>query len=347
MARGPSSTGIGAARGLAAALGVGAALLLACAAAAAAPFYEGKTLTIVVGYDPGGGYDRMARVVARHLPKHLPGSPAVVVQNMPGAASVIAANYLYTVAKPDGLTIGAFNRNLPLGQLVKAEGIRFDVRKFAWIGSMATENNLLLVRSDLPIASFADIQKLKEPLVVGATGPGASSYDFPMLLKAYLGANLRVLSGYKSSADTILALERKEVDAVVNSYSSVKPFIERGLLRPVVRTRATEPEIRHLPVDEELAPTPLARAVLALRSIPEVIGRPYVAPPGTPAERLEILREAFARVARDPEAIADAARGKLTLHYVPGAEAERIVAEIFTQPDEVVREFTKHVRFGD
>ncbi|HWP35471.1 MAG TPA: tripartite tricarboxylate transporter substrate-binding protein [Thermodesulfobacteriota bacterium] len=333
-------------------LGVGVVLLAGLAAAtaagrgAAAPFYEGKTLTIVVGHDPGGGHDRVARLVARHLPKHLPGNPTVVVQNMPGAHGIIAANHLYNVAKPDGLTVGTFDPNLILGQLVKVEGIRFDLARFAWIGSVSSETTVLTVRTDLPVTSFADIQKLKEPLVIAASGPGASSYDFPALLKTYLGANLRIVGGYKSSADMMLAVERKEADGVALFYTSVKPLIDRGVVRPVIRTRAVEAGLEHLPVDEELAPTPLARAVLALQGVAGVIGRPYVAPPGTPADRLEVLREAFAKVTRDPEAIAEAARGRITFEYLPGPAALKAIQEVFSQPDEVVREFAKHVKFG-
>ncbi|HWP35479.1 MAG TPA: tripartite tricarboxylate transporter substrate-binding protein [Thermodesulfobacteriota bacterium] len=327
-------------------LAVVATLLVLPVAAAAAPFYEGKTLTIVVGYDPGGGYDRTARIVARHLPKHLPGSPAVVVQNMPGAASIIAANHLYNTAKPDGLTIGTFSRNLPLAQLVKAEGVRFDVMKFAWIGSVASDPTVLVVRADLPVTRVEELRTVRQPLTVAATGPGANSYDFPLLLKEYLGANLHVVSGYKSLADLALALERKEADAVAGSYSSLRALVDRGVARPLVRARVTAPAIEALPVDEALAPTPLARAVMALRSIPEVIGRPFVAPPGTPADRLEILREAFAKVTRDPEAAAEAQRAGFEFTFIPGEEATKVIGEIFRQPDEVVRAFTRHVKFG-
>ncbi|HWP35109.1 MAG TPA: tripartite tricarboxylate transporter substrate-binding protein [Thermodesulfobacteriota bacterium] len=336
----------GAARSLAAALALAVAAGFAAAPARGAAPFEGKTLTIVVGYDPGGGYDRMARLVAKHLPKHLAGAPTVVVQNMPGANSIIAANYLYNTAKPDGLTIGTFNRNLPLGQLVKAEGIRFDIARFAWIGSLASESTILVVRSDLPLRTFADLQQAKQEVVIGSTGPGASSHDFPLLLKAYLGANLRVVSGYKSGADLNLAVERREVDGRAGSYTSLKPFIDRGQVRPLVRSRVAVRGAESLPVDEELAPTPLARAVLALRSIPEVIAWPYVAPPGTPAETLRLLQEGFARLTRDPEAVAEAARAQITFEFLPGPAVLEVLKEVFAQPDEVVREFARHVKFG-
>ncbi|HWP34029.1 MAG TPA: tripartite tricarboxylate transporter substrate-binding protein [Thermodesulfobacteriota bacterium] len=323
-----------------------ASLLAAPGPAGAAPYYQGKTLTIIVGYDPGGGYDRTARLVAKHLPKHLAGAPTVVVQNMPGANSIIAANHLYNTAKPDGLTIGTFNRNLPLGQLIKAEGIRFDITKYAWIGSVSSETTILAVRSDLPYKTFADLQNAKQEVVIGATGPGANTYDFPILLREYLGANLKVVSGYKSSADIMLALERKEVDGRAGSYASIKPWIDRGVVRPLIRTRAVEPGIEQLPVDEQLATDPKARAVLALRSIPEVLGRPYVAPPNTPAERVRELQEAFAKLAKDPEAQAEAQKAGFSLEFVNGAEAQKILREIFSQPAEIVQEFTKFVKFG-
>ncbi|HYY60497.1 MAG TPA: hypothetical protein VE756_03820, partial [Burkholderiales bacterium] len=159
-------------------------------AAAQAP-YTGKTVTIVVGYKTGGGYDSIARLLARHLPKYIPGSPNIVVQNMPGANSMIAANHVYSVAKPDGLTMGTFNRNLPIAQLTKVSGVKFDMTKFAWVGSAASESTILAIRSDLPYKSFAELKNAKEPVVVGATGPGANTYDFPLLLKDLLGANLK------------------------------------------------------------------------------------------------------------------------------------------------------------
>src|ERR671925_201227 len=147
------------------------ALLAALVAVPAyAQYYAGKTVTIVVGYKTGGGYDATARLLARHLPKHIPGKPTIIVQNMPGANSMIAANHVYNVAKPDGLTIGTFNRNLPIAQLTKVQGVKFDMTKFAWIGSAASEATILAIRADLPYKSFAELKNAKEPVIVGATG---------------------------------------------------------------------------------------------------------------------------------------------------------------------------------
>jgi tripartite-type tricarboxylate transporter receptor subunit TctC len=316
-------------------------------ATALAQYYAGKTLTIVVGYKTGGGYDATARLLARHLPKHIPGKPTVIVQNMPGANSLIAANHVYSVAKPDGLTIGTFNRNLPIAQLTGVQGVKFDMTKFAWIGSAASESTILAIRTDLPYRSFEDLKKADKPIVIGATGPGANTYDFPLLLKELLGANLKIVSGYSSSSDIMLAIERKEVDGRAGSFSSIRPFIDRDLVRPVVRARATEPGIDQLPVDESLAPNARAKAIMALRSAPEVIGRPYVMHPNTSAEQLKIMRQAFVNAIKDAELIAEAKKAKMELEFVDGDEAVKVMKEVLSQPKDVVDEFSKYVKFGE
>ena len=316
-------------------------------ATALAQYYAGKTVTMVVGYKTGGGYDATARVLARHLPKHIPGKPTIIVQNMPGANSLIAANHVYNVAKPDGLTIGTFNRNLPLAQLLKVEGVKFDMTKFAWIGSAASESTVLAIRSDLSYRTFEDLKKAGKTVVIGATGPGANTYDFPLLLKELLGLNLKIVSGYSSSSDIMLAIERKEVDGRAGSYSSVRPFIDRKLVHPVIRARATEPGIEQLPVDENLAPNARAKAVMALRSAPEVLGRPYVMHPGTPAEHLKVVREAFASAIKDQELVAEGKKAKMDLEFVHGDEAVKTIKEVLSQPKDVVEEFAKYIKFGE
>jgi len=309
--------------------------------------YEGKTVTIVVGFKAGGGYDRTARILARHLPKHIPGKPNVIVQNMPGANSITAANHVYAVAKPDGLTIGTFNRNLVLAQLTNVPGVKFDMTKFAWIGSAASETTVLAIRSDLQFNSFDELRKSGKTVVIGATGPGANTYDFPLLLKEFLGVNFKIVSGYSSSADIMLAIERKEVDARAGSYSSLRTFIDRKLVHPVIRARAAEPGIEQLPVDESFAPNARAKAIMALRSAPEVVGRPYVMTPGTPAETLRIMREAFAAALKDPELVAEATKAKMELEYTSGEETLKILTEVLSQPKDVVDEFSKYIKFGE
>ena len=323
-------------------------LFLALATPALAQDYSGKTITIICGYKTGGGYDRVARLLARYLPKYLPGSPTIVVQNMPGANSLIAADYLYHAAKPDGLTLGTFNRNLPIAQLTHVAGVKFDMAKFAWIGSAASESTVLAIRNDLPYKTFADLKKIPadKPLVVGATGPGANTYDFPLLLKELLGLHLKIVSGYQSSGEIMLAVERKEADARAGSLSSLETFIDRGLVHPVVRARAVEPGVENLPVDEDFAPNPRAKALMALRSAPEVIGRPYVMPPNTPEADVRAMRTAFAKAIADPQLQAEAKKAKQGLNFVDGDEALKVIHEVLSQPPEVVAEFSKYIKFG-
>src|SRR5438105_1419459 len=309
--------------------------------------YAGKTLTIVVGYKPGGGYDATARLLARHLPKYIPGKPTVIVQNMPGGNSIIAANHMYNVAKPDGLTIGTFNRNLPIAQLTRVQGVKLDINKLACIDSAANETTILAIRSDLPYKSFDELRKADNPVVIGSTGPGANTYDFPLLLKDLLGVKLKIVSGYSSSADIMLAVERKEVDGRAGSYTSLRPFIDRGLVHPVIRARSSEPGVEKLPVDESFAQNPRAKAIMALRSAPEVVARPYVLPPKTPAEIVKAYREAFAATIKDPALVAEANKAKFDLEYTSGEEAMRVLKEVLSQPKDIVDEFSKYVKFGE
>ncbi len=312
----------------------------------AASVFEGKTITIVVGYKPGGGYDRYARLIGKYLPKYIPGSPAVIIQNMPGASSVIAANHLFSIAKPDGLTFGTFNNATVIAQLIKVEGVKFDLGKFSWLGSAASDAVILTVRSDVPYRSAGDLRKAKQ-FVIGTTGPGSSTHDFPSLLKEYAGFDFKLVPGYSSSADVMLAVERKEVDGRAGSYDSIKPFLDRGLVRAILRNRTSAPGIEKLPVDEDLATSQKGKTVMAVNAVPTQIYRPFVAPPGTPKDVMKILRDAFANALKDKELLAEAEKGKMTIDYTSPEDALKVVAEVLSQPPDIVQELTKHIKFGD
>lgn len=308
----------------------------------AIPYYKGKVITIIVGYGPGGGYDRIARLFAKHLPKYIPGKPAILVQNMPGANCIIAANHLYNAVKPDGLNIGIIERGFPLTQLLKTQGVRFDLRKFSWIGSVASESTILCVRANIPYKTFDDVLKAKDPIMLGVTGLGNEAAQFNVLLKVYVGVNFKMVT-YLSNADILLAVERQEVDAIGGSYTAMKPAIDRGLLRPLVRGRFSEPGIEELPVDEDLTNNKIAKTVMAVRSAPCKIGRPFAAPPKTPSERMIILQNAFEKVCNDPELRNEAKRFMIPISYTPAQECLKVMNFVLEQPVDIVNELSKYL----
>jgi tripartite-type tricarboxylate transporter receptor subunit TctC len=309
----------------------------------AAPYYEGKVIRIIVGYQVGGGYDRIARILAKHLVKHIPGKPVIIVENMVGASSMIATNYLYNVAKPDGLTIGTYDRNIPFTQLLKMDGVKYDVTKFAWIGSAASETFLLALRSDLPFKTVDDMRNVKDPIILAGGAAGSSDTTFPTLLKEFAGLNFKIIN-YDSSSSEMLAIERKEADGRAGSYSSLKPYIARGLLRPLVRCRVSEPGVENLPVNEDLTTNKMGKTIMALMGSADYIGRPYVAPPKTPADIMNILRSAFAKAAQDPELKEEAKKNMMSVNYTTADETLKVLKYVMSQPDTVVKEFGKYIK---
>jgi tripartite-type tricarboxylate transporter receptor subunit TctC len=310
----------------------------------AAPYYEGKVMRIIVGVSPGGGFDTMARALAKHLPKHIPGKPVIIIENMTGASTMIAANYIYKVAKPDGLTIASVFRSLIVAQLMKVKGSQFDLTKFSWVGGTGPESYLLTVRNELPYKTYVDLLKSKDTLVLGSSGATDATYVFPTILKAYTGLNVKIAI-YPASAEIMLAVERKEVDGRAGSFDSLKQFIDRGLVRPVVRGRVTQPGAEDIPVDESFATSKLGKDVMAMYSAGNLIGRPYIAPPGTPANVMGILRNAFAKVGKDPEFMDDLKKNRMDYDYVPADECFKVVKFILTQPSNIINEFGKYVKW--
>lgn len=310
------------------------------AALEAKPYYEGKILTIIVGFGPGGGYDRIARLLAKHLPRFIPGKPVVLVQNMPGASGMIAANHLYNMAKPDGLTIGTFDRYLTLQQLMKSEGVRFDLTKYSWVGSAAVEAAVLTIRGDLPYRTVDDLKKVREPIFIGNTGAIDAGLQFAPILKDILGPNVKFVT-YPSTADIVLALERKEVSGYGFSYTSAKPYIDREMIRPLIRGSISAPGIENLPTDEELAKNKQLKTVISILSAPDRIGRPYVAPPRTPDSVMNILRDAFSKLINDPQAKEEARRLKMELEYTTAPETMKILIQILHQTPSIVSEVGK------
>ncbi len=310
----------------------------------AAPYFEGKRITLVVGTNPGGGYDNTARIIAKHLPKHIPGNPTIIIENMPGAGHMIAANYIYNLAKPDGLTIGTYNRGLPFAQITKVEGVRFDIRKYSWIGSVAAEPTVFFIRSDLPYKTVDDLRKAKDPIAVATEGLGTSGHQFPILLKEFVGLNLKLVV-YPSGSDSRLAIERKEADGRAGSYSSEKRYVDRGVFLPLIRGRVSLPEIDRLPVNEDLTTDKKGKTIMAMLASVDGIARPFMAPPGTPGNVMNILRDAFSKVTGDPDLREDAKKLMMTIEYTPADECLKVLNYLLNQPEDILKEFGKYITF--
>lgn len=310
----------------------------------AKPYYEGKVITIIVGYSPGGGYDRMARFLAKYLPKFIPGKPSVVVQNMPGANCMICANYIYNIAKPDGFTIGALLRTMGISQLLKVDGVHFDMYKYAWIGSAASEPVVFTIRANLPYQTVEDLKNAEKTLFVGIAGEIDAGSQFVPIIKEYMGAKVKYIV-YTASAEIFLAMERNELDGYGVSYISVKPLIDRGTVRPIMRGPLSTPDIKNLPIAFDLTKSKRVKTVVSILAAPDIIGRPFVAPPKTPDSIMNILREAFSKLAQDPQAREEANKLKMNLEYTNAPKTLKILHEIIDQPPDIVSEIYNISKF--
>lgn len=317
--------------------------LMPLSARAQANFYEGKTITVIIGAK-SGSLAIAAQIVTHHLGKYLPGKPTVILQHMPGAAHLLATNHVFNIAKPDGLTVLASNPSVSIAQLAKVEQARFDVRKFQWIGSSGADGVALSIRADLPYKTFDDLRKADRELIAGTTGPGSNAHDFPNLLKEFAGAKLKLVSGYPANSDVLLAVERKEVDSWSALATTIKLAMDRGVVRPLVRGRVAMPGFENLPVDEDLATSSLGKALMGIRGLPLAIGRAFGVAPGTPADRVAMLREAFAKVIQDPQFQAESKKAKIYMNHISAEQVLRDFTALLNQPPEVLKEMGKYIK---
>jgi tripartite-type tricarboxylate transporter receptor subunit TctC len=302
-------------------------------ATAAAPFYESKAIRIIVGFSAGGGYDTYARVLSRHMGKYIPGNPAIIVENMTGAGSLIAANYLYKIAKPDGLTIGHFNGGLIFNQVMSQPGVEFDGRKFIYLGAATTEESVCALTKASGITSIEKWMASKKPVKLGTTAPGAFGTDNVVkIIEAVLGLPTKIISGYKGTADLRLAAESGEIDGTAWGWSSMKvtwrKALETGdviaLLQAVPKPL---PDLPKVPLAISLAKTEEARQLIEVgMHSPSIMTRPLTLPPGTPKERVQILVKALQETLKDKEFLAETEKAKLDLNPVTGEELEKVVA---------------------
>ena len=317
-----------------------------------APFYQGKSITIIVGYLSGDGYDIWARLLAAHMGKHIPGNPGFIVQNMPGAGSMIAANHVYNVGKPDGLTLASIGPSLYLDQVVGKKEVQFDWAKFGWVGSTESTPWLFYMNSNTPYKSIEDVRKAKEAPKCSATSTGTSGHFIPKLLEEAVGAKFTVIMGYKGGAEQDLAFERGEVVCralSIPTFFAREPFTtwrKENRVRLLMQTgRKRDPNMPDVPTIHELmteyktpaATRSLVTAVLASGDI----GRPFVAPPALPADRLATLRDAFRKTVSDPAFLADVKVRKFIADPEYGEELEKIAKEIVAQPREIAERMKK------
>jgi tripartite-type tricarboxylate transporter receptor subunit TctC len=309
---------------------------------AVADFYRGRTITVVVGYSSGGGYDTYARVLARHMGKHLPGNPTFVVQNMPGAGSLRSANYLFNVAPKDGTTIGLFSRGMPMEPLIGASPTQFDSTKFTWLGSGTNEASVFVTWHTSGVKTWQDM--VTKDFTVGGEGSGSDPDVYALLLKNTFGAKLRLVSGYPGSAEIALAMERGEVDARASwSWSSIRAqrptwVAEKKVNFPVQLNLEKSAELQDVPVITEFAKDDRQRQMLRLVLSRQSMARPFTAPPGIPEDRKQALRKAFDDTMADPEFVSEIKARGLEVNPVSGAELDRLVGDLYRTPADVVAE---------
>jgi tripartite-type tricarboxylate transporter receptor subunit TctC len=320
--------------------------------AADAPYYQDKSIKIIVGFTSGGFYDRWSRLLARHVPKYIPGNPEMVVQNMPGAGGLIAANHVYSVAKPDGLTVGMLSYGIYLDQLVGRKEVQYDVRKFNWIGSPERSDVLLYMRSDAPYKSLDDIRKATTPPKCGSTGTAGTDYILARLLEDTLGLKIETVLGYPGGSEIDLAVEKGEVQCrglTAAPFFGREPFItwrKKNFVNVLVFGGQKR--------DERIPDTPTIYEIFDKQKTPEEsrrvadvilrggdFGRPWVAPPGTPKERVKILRDAYAKAMADPALLEEAKKGKMEVEPVSGEELQKLAVQMIDQPPGVIARVKK------
>jgi tripartite-type tricarboxylate transporter receptor subunit TctC len=305
-------------------------------------FYRGRTVSLVIGYSVGGGYDIHGRLFARHLGKHIPGNPGIIVQNMPGGGSLRSANFLYNAAPKDGSTIGIFSRGMAMEPLIGASNTQYDARKFIWLGSITNEASVCATSSTSKVKTWDDL--LATPFTVAGEGSGSDPDIFATMIKNVFGAKLRLVAGYPGSAEMTLAIERGEVDGRCGwTWSSIKlqrpEWITGHRLNVLVQLASYRiPDLADVPLLTEHATTERQRQIVNVILGRQVMGRPVVAPPSIPADRKEALRRAFDATMVDPDYVAEATARGLEINPVGGAELDKLLGELYATPPDIIAE---------
>ena len=322
-----------------------AALLSASATPATAQpdTLAGKSVQMIIGFGPGGGYDLWGRTVGRHIGRHLRGNPNVIAQNMPGAGSYAAASYIFNIAPKDGTVLGIIARDAALGPLSGAAGARFDPLKLSWIGTPTKETNVCIAFHTAQVKTAQDLYQ--KELILGDTGPGTGTRSYPKVLSELLGMKFKVVGGFKSSVEVFLAMERGEVEGICESLDSIKnrrpDWIATKKIAVLLQGGAEpNPELKDVPFVLDLARTPEQKQAIEFLYAGQGIGRPFVAPPDLPADRLKMLRDAFSATMKDADFAADAKRSNLELEPEDGEHLAALIAKIYATPRPIVDKVT-------
>jgi tripartite-type tricarboxylate transporter receptor subunit TctC len=322
------------------------------AQAQAAPFYKDKTIRIIVGFTAGGLYDQYARILSRHMHKYIPGNPNIIVQNMPGAGSLTATNYVYSVAKPDGLTLGMPGSGIYLDQMLGRKEATFDVTKLAWLGSVDQRDLVLYMKADSQWKSIEDILNINEPAKCGATGTSDLTTIMVNILEETLGAKFNNVRGYPGGVEIDLAIEKGEIHCRgtgITTHFAREPYFtwhKSGFDRHIVQTGAKKdsrlpeaPTLSEL-MDKKKTPA-LSRNVARVMLVSATLGRPLIGTPGIPPDRIKVLREAYLKAFAEPEVVQEAKKSRLDLETLPGEEVETQIREVMNQPKEVIERVKK------
>lgn len=308
----------------------------AAAPASAADFYAGKTIDLMISSGAGGGYDLYARILGRHIDRHIPGRPNIVAQNMPGAGGMRLLNHAYNVGKQDGTLIFTLHQNLPMFQRMGARGVKYDAQKIQSIGRLSAGNELLLASKDSGIKSYKDLYE--KEIVVGSTGASSNSTVYPYLARNMLGLKFKVISGYKSGTEVQLAMERGELQgmgswSLGSMYASGPTYLKPGAMVPLVQFGPKrEKEWPDAPTVLELAKTPEDKAALEVVVQGPEIGRSYWVGPGVPADRVKVLRTAFNGMIKDEKFLAEFKRQRMLERFATGEEMDAVITAIFAAP---------------
>jgi tripartite-type tricarboxylate transporter receptor subunit TctC len=326
---------------------IAAVFLVAIPRASADEFYRGKTLTFVVGFAAGGGFDTYTRLIARHIGKHIPGNPTVVVENRTGAGSLVAANYLFNQAPKDGTVIGNWIGPLVLQQVLGNKAAKFDGRKFGWLGAPTPDSGACALTEASGVKTMDDWIRSKRPIKIGSTAPGSTTSDVPRLVQEALGLPMKIVEGYKGTAKIRLAAESGEVDGGCWAWESIKPTWANGLQSGKVHivlqtTEDSHPDLKKVPLAIKYAKSDDARSLLEIASGPYAKGaRPYSVPPGVPQDRLQLLQKAFLETLRDPALLKEAQKSKVDIDPVAGPAVAKLMASLYALSPALKSKLTK------